>query len=51
MPSFDGRLLHNLQAEPGHLTKLIHNTTTANVVSKAKNMIASAFSVPAMALA
>jgi hypothetical protein len=53
MTSFDVRIFHNGQAEPKHLVKLFQTKTTANVLSKAKSAIASAFRVssPAYALA
>jgi hypothetical protein len=53
MTSFDGRTFDFLQAEPGHLIKPTRTTTTANVVTKVKSAIASAFrvSAPAMVLA
>jgi len=53
MTSFDGRNVHIVQAELGCLIKPIQQTIIANIVSKAKDAIASAFrvSTPAMALA
>lgn len=53
MTSFDGSDIRHLQAELGRLLKPSQYTTTANVMSKVKSAIASAFrvSAPAMALA
>jgi hypothetical protein len=51
MPSFDGDTFHNPQAEPGQLIKKAPNEITANVISKVKAAVASAFRMPAPAMA
>jgi len=49
MPSFDGDISYNPQAEPGRLIKNAPNGITANVISKVKGALASAFRVPSFA--
>jgi len=50
MPSFDGSLFHNRQAEREVARQNPHTKTTANVFTKVKDTVASAFRAPQPAM-